>query len=70
MDVTKNNRRYQRTMNVTGTISNENNGCSRVSHETEDETDIHETQKGETPMSHYESMRVDMSHKTMSHVRK
>ena len=42
-------------MNVTETISNENNGCSRVSHETKDETDIDETTKGETPMSHYES---------------
>ena len=55
MDITRDNRRYQRTMNVTGTISNENNGCSRVSHETKDKTDMSETTKGETPMSHYES---------------
>ena len=40
-----------------------------MSHETKDETDINETTKGETPMSHYESTRVDMSHGTMSHVR-
>ena len=43
------------TMNVTRTISNKNNRCSRVSHETKDETDIGETAMGETPMSHYES---------------
>ena len=54
MDDTGNNRRYQRTMNVTRTVGNENNGCSRVSHETKDETDINETTKSETPMSHYE----------------
>ena len=56
-------------MNVTGTIGNENNRCSHVSHETKDETDISKT-KGETPMSHYESTRVDASHGTMSHMRK
>ena len=39
-------------------------------HETKDETDINETAKGETPMSHYESMLVNMSHGTMSHVRR
>ena len=39
------------TMIVTRTIGNENNGCSRVSHETKDETDINETTKSETPMS-------------------
>ena len=44
-----------RTMNVTRTIGNKNNGCSRVSHETKDETDINETTKGEISMSHYES---------------
>ena len=67
MDVTRNNRRYQRTMNVTGTISNENNGCSHVSQLTIGKAI---NRKGETPMSHYESTRVDMSHKAMSHVRK
>ena len=36
MGITENNE-------VTGTIGNENNGCSRVSHETKDETDISET---------------------------
>ena len=48
MDITEDN-------DVTRTIGNKNNRCSRVSHETKDETDINETTKGETPMSHYES---------------
>ena len=43
MDVTEDN-------DVTRTISNENNGCSCVSHETKVKQ-----LKGEIPMSHYES---------------